>query len=72
MKTRTVTIARVTPGFSTVAYCYRPNCVTLPAEPWGYLPPPDDTAPRSAPIRGDFDWRKDPVLRSAAKKAGAA
>lgn len=45
----------------------RPMSISLPAEPFDVPTGPDDTAPRSAPIRGAFDWRKDRVLKSAAK-----
>jgi hypothetical protein len=51
----------------------RRAAVTL-AGPFAGLPRDDraDTAPRLPMVRCEFDWQRDPVLRSAAKKAGAA
>lgn len=41
--------------------------VTLPAEPWGDNPPNTEPERLAPPIRSDFDWRKDSVLRHAAR-----
>jgi hypothetical protein len=51
----------------------RRAAVTL-AGPFSDMPADDraDTAPRLPMVKCAFDWRRDPVLRSAAKKAGAA
>lgn len=43
------------------------NRISLPAEPFDIPPGGDETAPRSAPIRGQRDWRKDDTLRGASK-----
>ena len=44
--------------------------ITLPDPPRELAIPPaatDETAPRSLPVRGVIDWRKDPVLRRAGR-----
>jgi hypothetical protein len=45
--------------------------VTLPAPPWGEIDHDDRsaTAPRTAPIRGASDWRRDPILRHADRRS---
>lgn len=43
--------------------------ISLPAEPFTVPEGPDETAPRSLPIRGAFDWRKDRSLRHAERIA---
>lgn len=68
MKTRSIDM----PLFSQTATAPREDRprtmrVTLPAEPWGDNPPNTEPERLAPPIRSDFDWRKDSVLRHAAR-----
>jgi len=66
MKKTTYTARCSSGGNSTTEV--REVLVSLPALPFE-VPPAveDETAPRSALIKGEYDWKKDPILRSAAK-----
>ena len=68
MKTRAIEMPLFIPTVScTRTDSIRTMRVTLPAEPWGENPPNTEPERLAPPIRTAFDWRKDQVLRSAAR-----
>lgn len=64
MNRRTISLPTNNARDETTARTMR---VTLPAEPWGDNPPNTEPERLAPPIRAAFDWRKDSVLRRAAR-----
>jgi hypothetical protein len=61
-------IHTVTQGCGTYSGAELTQCkITLPAPPWGHIDRDDrrETMPRTLPIKGSRDWRRDQVLRHA-------
>jgi hypothetical protein len=64
MKTITHNITR---PCSTSQHYHEPMRVTLSAMPFDVPSGPDETAPRSAPIRGETNWKRDKLLAMASR-----